>query len=174
MPPRKCRSVEEERRLLYVAMTRTSQTLHLLINTNDRLSPFLTEAAYLERLEKVSLVSKAVHDKENTLSNRDWQRVKEYIQELGLESFFMHWWKATKSQKDAFDVRLNAVEQNRCPPTNAECESSSERAKPGGNRSGQSATASARPERESPPSQAASDRKPSWGKRLMDRLRGRE
>ena len=32
LPPKKCENVEEERRLLYVAITRTMETLHLLVN----------------------------------------------------------------------------------------------------------------------------------------------
>src|SRR5262249_7702071 len=66
LPYERMQSLEEERRLLYVAITRARQTLHLHALRDQPLCQFLEEAATLETLDQVHAIQRALSSEPKT------------------------------------------------------------------------------------------------------------
>lgn len=95
-------NLEEERRLFYVALTRTRRHLHLYYLTGEYVSPFLDETGYAWALPAVGAMSVAL-----TGDPRRWG-VEEALEtmclgvrDLGLETYLRDWWPAEPERKRA-------------------------------------------------------------------------
>lgn len=96
-------NVEEERRLLYVALTRSRQNLYLHAVQDAELSPFLAEAQYKQRLLAVRDVTQAVLRAPSTWTSQDLQALAMYSGPLHLDSYFQEWmtWSPAEQQQAA-------------------------------------------------------------------------
>jgi DNA helicase-2/ATP-dependent DNA helicase PcrA len=116
LPYERMASLEEERRLLYVAITRARQTLYLSALRNQPLSPFLEEARAIQTLESVEAIQRAL-----TQAPQSW-RMEEMVglalesQRLHLGDYFRYWWKAPVEHKQriaSLALRiLSSIEQH--------------------------------------------------------------
>lgn len=90
--------MEEERRLFYVAVTRTQEQLHLYLLKGEMPSQFIDEAhmqATLSLLDKLkNALSRDIADwrKLGAVAARDCQTVIRHANWLGLERYFQHYW----------------------------------------------------------------------------------
>lgn len=96
-------NVEEERRLLYVALTRSRQNLYLHAVQDADLSPFLEEAQYKQRLLAVRDVTETILKAPAAWTSQDLQRLAMYGGPLHLHSYFQEWmtWSPAEQQQAA-------------------------------------------------------------------------
>lgn len=97
-------NLEEERRLFYVALTRSSQHTFLYALSSLPLSPFLQEAGYPQVLEAVGRVGEALGMKAEELSTAQTLALAQGAHKLGLERFLHSWWNAEQAQPIAAKV----------------------------------------------------------------------
>lgn len=103
LPYKAAENLEEERRLLYVALTRSRRHLYLYAIQDAELSPFLVEAQYKQLLLAVGHVTAAVLKAPSAWTTQDLLVLALYTQPLQLHSYFQHWvdWSATEQQQAA-------------------------------------------------------------------------
>lgn len=96
-------NVEEERRLLYVALTRSRQNLYLHAVQEAELSPFLEEAQYKQRLLAVRSVTEALIKAPKAWTSQELQTLAMYGGPLHLHSYFQEWmtWSPAEQQEAA-------------------------------------------------------------------------
>lgn len=105
-------SVEEERRLFYVALTRSSKNTYLYALESLRLSPFLRDAEYLQTLGAVEKVGEALALAPQDLSTAQTLALARGIEQLGLGRYLHNWWASEQAQPVAAKVlRLFAFAQ---------------------------------------------------------------
>lgn len=97
-------NLEEERRLFYVALTRSSQHTYLYALSSLPLSPFLKEAEYLQVLGAVEQVGEALTLKAQELSTAQTLALAQGVYKLGLERFLYGWWNSDQAQAIAAKV----------------------------------------------------------------------
>lgn len=102
-PYKAAENVEEERRLLYVAITRSQRDLYLHAIQEADLSPFLEEAQYKWLLLAVRDVTAAILKAPSTWTTQDLVTLARYVQPLYLHSYFQGWmnWPATEQEAAA-------------------------------------------------------------------------
>ncbi|MFN8510164.1 MAG: ATP-dependent helicase [Deinococcaceae bacterium] len=84
-------NLEDERRLLYVAITRAREHLHLFAVQDEPLSPMLVEADVQNLLQAVRWLARGLHvpiEKWNTAQTLAFAR---YPRLLHFERYFLHW-----------------------------------------------------------------------------------
>lgn len=107
-------NLEEERRLFYVALTRSSQHTYLYALSSLPLSPFLVEANHLQVLGAVERVGEALALKAHELSTAQTLALAQGAHKLGLERFLYDWWNSGEAQSIAAKVlRLFAHAQRK-------------------------------------------------------------
>ncbi len=84
--------LEEERRLLYVAITRSQRHLHLHCLKNRPISPFLHEATYRETLDAIHALQSALARNPQEWNRQDALAVALYPPRYHLERYFLRWW----------------------------------------------------------------------------------
>ena len=94
-------NLEEERRLFYVALTRTSRHLHLYAVKSQPLSPFLGEAGYQHVLPAVKQIKSILRR-----HPQDWQAAEactlaRFVARYDLERYFRHWWELSPPRRQA-------------------------------------------------------------------------
>ncbi|MBX3002075.1 MAG: ATP-dependent helicase [Caldilineaceae bacterium] len=94
----------EERRLLYVAITRARQRLFLHALQSRPLSSFLVEAQIREVLTTVETVRRTLATPSNRWSDQDALLVAVAGKRLGLDEYLLHWWQ--NAQRDAVIARI--------------------------------------------------------------------
>jgi DNA helicase-2/ATP-dependent DNA helicase PcrA len=97
-------NLEEERRLFYVALTRSSQHTYLYALASLPLSPFLVEAEHLQVLGAVERVGEALALKAHELSTAQTLALAQGARKLGLERFLYGWWNSGQAQSIAAKV----------------------------------------------------------------------
>lgn len=97
-------NLEEERRLFYVALTRSSQHTYLYALSSLPLSPFLVEANHLQVLGAVERVGEALALKAHELSTAQTLALAQGAHKLGLERFLYDWWNSGQAQSIAAKV----------------------------------------------------------------------
>ncbi|MBX3012872.1 MAG: ATP-dependent helicase [Caldilineaceae bacterium] len=96
-------NLEEERRLLYVAITRSRQALYLHAVQEVALSPFLAQADYRERLLAVRDLTAAVLKGPDGWNTQDLIALARHVQPLHLQRYFLEWldWPTAKKEQAA-------------------------------------------------------------------------
>ncbi|PYE52042.1 ATP-dependent helicase [Deinococcus yavapaiensis] len=84
--------VEEERRILYVALTRPQETLHVHVVTTMPTSPFLLEAEHEQVLADVDRVQAALSKAPEAWSTHDAYALARLPRRLHLDRYFRTWW----------------------------------------------------------------------------------
>jgi DNA helicase-2/ATP-dependent DNA helicase PcrA len=97
-------NIEEERRLFYVALTRSSKHTYLYALSSLPLSPFLKEAEHLQTLSAVERVGEALSVSSNELTTAQTLVLAQGIARLGLERFLYQWWESKDAQGIAAKV----------------------------------------------------------------------
>ena len=101
--------VEEERRLFYVALTRTQSRLHLHMVRTEMPSQFLAEADWRDTLDAVGQVQALLARDPASWQTGDVLALARHTPALGLERYFGTWWKATPARTQAVAARLHAL-----------------------------------------------------------------
>ena len=97
-------NLEEERRLFYVALTRSSQHTYLYALSSLPISPFLQEAEYQQTLQAVERVGAALACAPEELSTAQTLALAQGVHKLGLERFLHTWWSSDRAQAIAAKV----------------------------------------------------------------------
>lgn len=100
-PYKAAENLEEERRLLYVAITRSQRDLFLHAIQEADLSPFLEEAQYKWLLLAVRDVTAAILKAPSTWHTQDLVTMARYLQPLHLHSYFQGWMNWPASEREA-------------------------------------------------------------------------
>ena len=91
--------LEEERRLLYVAITRAKRNLHLFYVDGQPLSQFLEEARHQETLQAVQALAATLGRSPEGWEAADALTLVRYPVGLHLERYFDQWWTAPDDVK---------------------------------------------------------------------------
>jgi DNA helicase-2/ATP-dependent DNA helicase PcrA len=112
--------LEEERRLLYVAITRSKQELHLYILKEEPISPFLREAKFIEVLNQTETVKQVLEQDQEHWTASQMTRFLKAVTDLNLERYFQKWWNLEEQQKGAIASKIQqfwrAVEHHNLLP----------------------------------------------------------
>jgi DNA helicase-2/ATP-dependent DNA helicase PcrA len=100
-------SLAEERRLLYVAVTRAQKRLYLHAVAGRQLSSFLVEAQADVVLSTVERVRRTLTTDPNRWRHPDALTVAVASKRLGLDEYLMHWW--TDHRKTQVAARIAAL-----------------------------------------------------------------
>lgn len=92
MPHRKSDNVEEERRLLYVALTRSRRDLYIYYLASQP-SPFLSQAKWHTVLRAVAAIGRALEKPPAAWSDEEMRAVAIAAPQLGLLDYFRQWHK---------------------------------------------------------------------------------
>lgn len=82
---------EEERRLLYVALTRTQQELHLFINESENPSSFLKDAKYEQTLNQIELMAQLLELPPQEWTSKQTLDFIKWTHYFGFHRYFSHW-----------------------------------------------------------------------------------
>ncbi|MFN8445017.1 MAG: ATP-dependent helicase [Caldilineaceae bacterium] len=99
LPYKLSHSTEEERRLLYVAITRARLALYLDCLKEEPLSPFLREANYASLLPAIQAIAQAAHKPPTDWNDVDLRAIAIHAPRLGLDRYFSQWWRASAADK---------------------------------------------------------------------------
>ncbi len=102
-------NLEEERRLLYVAVTRTKRELHLYILRKNRTSPFLLEANYISTLENIEQIRHVLESSPHSWRIEHLLTIARHTQKLQLERYFSFWWQGHDEQKTALAREIQKI-----------------------------------------------------------------
>jgi DNA helicase II / ATP-dependent DNA helicase PcrA len=91
----------EERRLLYVALTRTREHLHIHTLKKEPISRFLTEAIYPTVLADVPQIQAILAKPPQKWQAGEAYLVAKQISDFHLQRFFVHWWNVADAEKTA-------------------------------------------------------------------------
>jgi DNA helicase-2/ATP-dependent DNA helicase PcrA len=100
-PYKAAENLEEERRLLYVAITRSQRDLYLHAIQEADLSPFLEEAQYKWLLLAVRDVTAAILKAPSTWTSQDLVTLARYLHPLHLHSYFQGWMNWPAAEREA-------------------------------------------------------------------------
>lgn len=101
--------IEEERRLFYVALTRTQAQLYLHTVRTEPPSQFLAEADWRNTLDAVRQVQALITRDPGSWRTADVLSLARHTPALGLERYFQSWWDATPARARAVAARLHSL-----------------------------------------------------------------
>jgi len=103
IPYKTAENLEEERRLLYVAITRARRDLHLHYIEKFAISPFLLEAQHAKLLGAVRRLATAAMKNPAQWTEADQHAIAAYTEPLNLDSYFGDWagWQEPQRQQAA-------------------------------------------------------------------------
>ena len=99
----------EERRLLYVAMTRAQQQLYLSCPSSHTQTSFLTTAEAEARLRTIRSVRRGLRSPPDALSESDLTDLCQGLISLHLESYIKSWWTPSEAHRQALRRRLEPL-----------------------------------------------------------------
>lgn len=99
IPYERGESLEEERRLLYVALTRARQALYLFALRDQPLSAFLLEAQMPLVVKQISTIQHALQSDPGRWRAEEMVALAVSTQRLQLGSYFRDWWNSPADQK---------------------------------------------------------------------------
>lgn len=94
-------NLEEERRLFYVALTRSSQRLYLHGVKSQPLSPFLRESGWRRVLPDLEEASDILARDPQSWQAEEALTLVRTVQRYQLEGYFENWWPAEPEQREA-------------------------------------------------------------------------
>ena len=94
IPYASAHSLEEERRLFYVAVTRPREQLYLYVLQNQPLSRFLAEASWQQTLEQVQETRRLLARQLEHWSLEELLVLARNCSSLVLQRYLEHWWQA--------------------------------------------------------------------------------
>ncbi|PTQ88250.1 ATP-dependent helicase [Agitococcus lubricus] len=95
-------NLEEERRLLYVAMTRSQKNLHLLYSPTKKMSLFLREIQAEQVLQNASKLQQSLQRIESALEPDDAINLALGLKMYPLKRYLVHWWQPYPALKRAY------------------------------------------------------------------------
>ncbi|MCB0123991.1 MAG: ATP-dependent helicase, partial [Caldilineaceae bacterium] len=103
LPYKTASNIEEERRLLYVAITRARRDLHLHYVEKYEISPFLAQARHTALLGAVQRMVTAIRKGPEQWDEEDQRAIATYTEPLNLSSYFTDWagWQEQDRQQAA-------------------------------------------------------------------------
>ncbi len=101
-------NLEEERRLFYVALTRSRAHLHLFVTGDRPFSQFLAEAQAAEAMRAVAAMARALARPPADWSAHDALALVRHVPAFDLGSYFESWWDARPDERQAVAHRLQA------------------------------------------------------------------
>lgn len=99
IPYERSQHLEEERRLLYVAITRAKKFLHLYTLQGQPLSQFLEEANCAQTLTAVQSIQRALQSEPGAWRAEEMLGMAVDARRLHLVDYFNRWWDAPVAQK---------------------------------------------------------------------------
>ncbi|PKL80285.1 MAG: ATP-dependent helicase [Candidatus Melainabacteria bacterium HGW-Melainabacteria-1] len=102
-------SLEEERRLFYVAVTRPREQLNLYVLQNLPLSRFLAEASWQQILEQVQQTRRLLERSMEHWSPEEFQVLAVNSSSLLLQRFFEHWWQAPAELRRRLMLKISSL-----------------------------------------------------------------
>jgi DNA helicase-2/ATP-dependent DNA helicase PcrA len=99
IPYERGESVEEERCLLYVAITRARQALYLYALRTQPLSAFLADAQAFTVVQQVATIQRALQSDPGQWRAAEMVALAVGSQRLHLASYFRDWWHASADQQ---------------------------------------------------------------------------
>ena len=109
-------NIEEERRLLYVAITRTKKNLHLLSLSNQPISNFFLEAEFAKLNKQVERIKNTLVKQPKLWSCEDKEALYCCRSLLNLDRFIKYWWKAEESNINEILIHLEHVKPDNKEP----------------------------------------------------------
>lgn len=94
-------NLEEERRLFYVALTRTRQNATLYCLKDEPISQFLGEARWQETLKAVQVAQEILSGSPEQMQAKEALALARTIATYQLQSYFLNWWDAPDQVKTA-------------------------------------------------------------------------
>lgn len=104
-------ALEEERRLMYVALTRAKRELHLFVLASQPESQFLAESQAQELLGGVRRISQLLSRSLKSWTAQDAIAFLQALENLNVQRYFQHWWQASPQLKGELAATLIAVYQ---------------------------------------------------------------
>lgn len=101
LPSANNNNIEEERRLLYVAITRTKHNLHLLYAPQNKASIFLREVLAQTVLDDARQLKQSLQASETTLQTEDVIGLALGLKKYPLARYLQHWWQPAQGLKQA-------------------------------------------------------------------------
>jgi len=92
-------NLEEERRLFYVALTRTQHSLHLFCVRSEPISSFLEQAGWKSALNSVATLKKILAKAPGQWLAEDALIVAKTVPSLKLQRYFELWWEVVPEQQ---------------------------------------------------------------------------
>ncbi|HNA20348.1 MAG TPA: ATP-dependent helicase [Agitococcus sp.] len=92
-------NLEEERRLLYVAMTRSKQHLHLLYAPQDKMSSFLKTVQAEQVLKTATELKELLNNSANTVQPQQMIHLALAVKQYPLMRYLRCWWPASTDFK---------------------------------------------------------------------------
>lgn len=102
-------SLEEERRLFYVAVTRPREQLNLYVLQNLPLSRFLAEASWQQTLEQVQETRRLLAHTREHWSLEEVLVLARHTDSLLLQRYLEHWWQAPLSLRKQLHARISEM-----------------------------------------------------------------
>lgn len=106
IPYTSAHSIEEERRLFYVALTRPREHLYLYVLQNHPLSRFLTEASWQQTLEQVQETRRLLSNQLDHWSLEELLALARNSKSLVLQRYLEHWWQAPIELRQALHKKM--------------------------------------------------------------------
>ncbi|MEM7112188.1 MAG: ATP-dependent helicase [Chloroflexota bacterium] len=103
----KADNMEEERRLFYVALTRTRRNLYLYELKDDPISKFLREARWRQTLDGVGAIAHILQQPPEQWEAQEALALTRQIPAYQLQSYFLHWWDVAAARKTAVVSRMH-------------------------------------------------------------------
>jgi DNA helicase II / ATP-dependent DNA helicase PcrA len=107
IPAERAEDLDEERRLLYVAITRSQQRLHLYASGKaEQLTPLLRDVRAERIMADVQVTEQLLRKAAAQLTADEALKLLCYPRVYGQQRFFTHWWRLSGEQRTALACRL--------------------------------------------------------------------
>jgi DNA helicase-2/ATP-dependent DNA helicase PcrA len=105
-------NLEEERRLFYVALTRSRRDLHLSVTQDRPASQFLAESNAAERVRAVTDLAAVLEVPPENWTSGQALTVARAVPALDLASYFERWWSAPPERRSLMAARLKGLHES--------------------------------------------------------------
>lgn len=106
IPYASAHSLEEERRLFYVAVTRPREQLYLYVLQNLPLSRFLAEASWQQTLEQVQETRRLLANQLEHWNVEELMLLAHNCRSLVLQRYLEHWWQVSPELRQRLQQKI--------------------------------------------------------------------